>query len=150
MLKDGLSKVALNRTDAELAPLVEPCDDPGGASAKGAFAIHENNWPTIIEARNAAVPTIGISLGTDRSHKQRLMHYSAPNYVKLSETGNCAFSGRSRYTFLRDEWATRCRLRVTGCRPDWVSGTTGVPQIPDDLLHGAKSSASGQIRTSGE
>jgi hypothetical protein len=76
MLKDSLSKAALNRTDAELAPLVQPCDDPGSARAKGALAIHENNWPTIIEARNAAVLTIGISLGTDRSHNQRLKSIS--------------------------------------------------------------------------
>jgi hypothetical protein len=97
MPKHSLSKVALNWTDAELALLVEPCDDPGGTSAKGALALHENNWPTIIEARNAAVLTIGISLGTDGSHNQRLMHFSAADYVKLRETGNCADRGILSY-----------------------------------------------------
>jgi hypothetical protein len=44
----------------------------------------------------------------------------------------------------------KCRLWVTGCLADWVSGTTGVPEIPDDLSHGTRSSASGQQQKSGE
>ena len=33
-----------------------------------------------------------------------------------------------------DKWSP-CRLRVTGCRCDYVGIATGVPQIADDLLH---------------
>jgi hypothetical protein len=44
----------------------------------------------------------------------------------------------------------RCTVRVRwviGCPFDYVSTTSGVPQIADDLLHGTKSSASGHEET---
>jgi hypothetical protein len=43
--------------------------------------------------------------------------------------------------------SAECRLRVTGCSPDGVSGTTGVPQIADHLLHGTMSSPLGHQET---
>jgi hypothetical protein len=43
--------------------------------------------------------------------------------------------------------AGKCRLRVTNCFADNMSGTSAVPQIPDDFGALRKSADVGQIRT---